>query len=394
MTNDPVVIVGGARTPIGGFLGDFANTTAVELGKTAIAAALERSGVDGSQVDDVIMGSVLQAAQGQAPARQAALAAGITNAASCITINKLCGSGLKALMMAHDSLRLGDINLAVAGGMESMTNAPYMLKKARSGYRMGGDLLYDHMMLDALEDVFNPGTPAGVYGEHTATRYGFSREDQDAFAIASLQRAQKAGEDGSFTKEIAPVTLKSRKGDIVIDQDEQPRKANVEKIPLLRPAFVKGGTVTAANSSSISDGAAALVLTRLSEAEKLGLTPIARIVGHSSHSQEPEWFTTAPIGAMNKLFARTGWKASDVDLYEINEAFASVTMAAMKELDLPHDKVNIHGGACALGHPVGASGARLMVTLLSALQKYDLRKGVVSLCIGGGEAVAMAVELF
>lgn len=389
---DPIVIVSGARTPIGGFMGDFANTTAVELGTVAIRAALSRAGLDGSEVDDVVMGCVLQAAQGQAPARQAALAAGITQAAPCITINKLCGSGLKAVMNAHDSLVLGHSSVAVAGGLESMTNAPYMLKKARGGYRMGGGTLYDHMMLDALEDVFNPGTAMGVYAERTAERYGFTREVQDQFAIESLERAQRAAADSSFEQEIVPVTLTTRKGETVVSQDETPRRASVEKIPQLRPAFVKDGTVTAANSSSISDGAAALVLMRLSEAEKRGLTPIAKIVGHASHSLEPEWFTIAPVGAMQKLFERTGWAAADVDLFEINEAFAAVTLAAMKDLDLPRDKVNVHGGACALGHPVGASGARLLVTLISALQKYDLKKGVASLCIGGGEAVAMAVE--
>lgn len=392
MSNDPIVIVSAARTPMGGFMGDFATVKSVELGAAAISAAVRRAGIEGSQVDDVVMGCVLQAGQGQAPGRQAALAAGISQSASCVTINKMCGSGMKATMMAHDSLLLDHTSIAVAGGMESMSNAPYLLSKARSGYRMGADTIYDHMMLDGLEDAYEKGTPMGVYAENTASSYGFSREAQDEFAITSLKRAQKAVEDGSFAAEVAPVTVKNRKGDLEIRIDEQPGKARLDKIPQLRPAFVKDGTVTAANASSISDGAAALVLMRLSEAEKRGLTPLAKIAGHASYAHQPEWFTTAPVGAMKKLFEKTGWAAQDVDLYEINEAFAVVSMAAMKDLDLPHDKVNVHGGACALGHPIGASGARILVSLLSALQKYDQQKGVASLCIGGGEAVAVAVE--
>lgn len=392
MSNDPIVIVGMARTPMGGFMGDFATVKSVELGATAIAAALKRAGVDGAQVDDVVMGCVLQAGQGQAPGRQAALAAGVTQSASCVTINKMCGSGMKATMMAHDSLLLDHTSVAIAGGMESMTSAPYLLSKARGGYRMGADTIYDHMMLDGLEDAYQKGTSMGVFAENTASKYGFTREAQDEFAITSLKRAQQAIEDGSFAEEIAPVTVKSRKGDVEVSTDEQPAKARIDKIPQLRPAFAKDGTVTAANASSISDGAAALVMMRQSEAEKRGLTPLAKISGHASYAHQPEWFTTAPVGAMKKLFEKTGWSAKDVDLFEINEAFAVVSMAAMKDLDLPHDKVNVHGGACALGHPIGASGARILVSLLSALHKYDQQKGVASLCIGGGEAVAVGIE--
>ncbi|GAB1259477.1 acetyl-CoA C-acyltransferase [Aurantivibrio plasticivorans] len=392
--NDPIVVVSMARTPMGGFQGDFAGVGAVALGANAIAAAVSRAGLAGDQIDEAIMGCVLQAGQGQAPARQAALGAGLPQSVQCATLNKLCGSGMKAMMLAHDGLVLGNNTVAVAGGMECMTDAPYLLKKARSGYRMGADTIYDHMMLDGLEDAYEKGTPMGVYAENTVSKYGFNREQQDDFAITSLKRAQQATEDGSFSNEISEYVVKGRKGDVTIAIDEQPGKARLDKIPQLRPAFVKDGTVTAANASSISDGAAATVMMRLSEAEKRGLTPIAKIVGHASHSHQPEWFTTAPVGAMQKLFDKTGWKASDVDLFEINEAFAVVTMAAMKELDLPHDKVNVHGGACALGHPIGASGARISVTLLSAMQKYDVKKGVASLCIGGGEAVAMAFERF
>ncbi len=390
---DPIVIVGSARTPMGGFMGQFGTTTAVELGANAIAAAVARSGIDADSVDDVVMGCVLQAGQGQAPGRQAALAAGLPQASSCLTINKMCGSGLKAVMLASDSLALGHTTVAVAGGMESMTAAPHLLTKARSGYRMGADSIYDHMMLDGLEDAYERGTPMGVYAENTATKYGFTREQQDAFAIRSLERAQAAIRDGAFNDEITAHTVTSRKGEQVFAEDEQPGKAKLDKIPTLRPAFVKDGTVTAANASSISDGAAALVLMRASEAEKRGLKPLAKIVGHSSFSQPPEWFTTAPVGAINKLLAQVGWTAEDVDLYEINEAFAVVTMAAMHDLKLPAEKVNVHGGACALGHPIGASGARILVTLLAALKRYGKQKGLASLCIGGGEAVAMAVEL-
>lgn len=392
MSNDPIVIVGMARTPMGGFMGDFATVKSVELGATSIAAAIKRAGLDGTQVDDVVMGCVLQAGQGQAPGRQAALAAGVTQSASCVTVNKMCGSGMKATMMAHDSLLLDHTSIAIAGGMESMTNAPYLLSKARSGYRMGADTIYDHMMLDGLEDAYQKGMSMGVFAENAASEYGFTREAQDEFAITSLKRAQQATEDGSFAGEIVPVTVKSRKGDVEVSIDEQPGKAKIDKIPKMRPAFVKDGTVTAANASSISDGAAALVMLRQSEAEKRGLTPLAKISGHTSYAHQPEWFTTAPVGAMKKLFERTGWTAKDVDLFEINEAFAVVSMVAMKDLDLPHDKVNVHGGACALGHPIGASGARILVSLLSALQKYDQERGVASLCIGGGEAVAVGIE--
>ena len=393
MQQDPIVIVGFARTPMGGFMGDFSGVQAWQLGATAIRAAVERAGIAPTEIDDVVMGCVLQAGQGQAPGRQAALAAGLSQAAACLTLNKMCGSGLKATMVAHDSLLLGNTRVAVAGGMESMTSAPYLLQKARAGYRMGADTLYDHMMLDGLEDAYQRGTPMGVYAENTAKKYHFSREQQDAFAIESLTRAQTAIANGSFASEICPHVVSTRKGDVEVSVDEQPGKAKLDKIPQLKPAFVKDGTVTAANASSISDGAAALVLMRLSEAEKRRLTPRAKIVAHASHSQAPEWFTTAPVGAIEKVLEKSAWLSADVDLFEINEAFAVVTMAAMKDLQLPHDKVNVHGGACALGHPIGASGARILVSLLAALKKMDRRRGVASLCIGGGEAVAMAVEL-
>lgn len=392
MNNDPVVIVSAARTPMGAFMGELAELKATELGAAAIAATLARAGINGDEVDDVVMGCVLQAGQGQAPARQAALGAGISQSASCATVNKICGSGMKAVMMAHDSLVLGHTRVAIAGGMESMSKAPYLLAKARGGYRMGSDTIYDHMMLDGLEDAYQAGTPMGVFAERTAEHYNFSREQQDEFAITSLKRAKQAIADGSFAAEVVPVKVKTRRGELEVAQDEQPGKARLEKIPELRPAFVKDGTVTAANSSSISDGAAALLLMRQSEAERRGLKPRAKIVGHASFSHQPEWFTTAPVGAMQRLFENCGWTAADVDLFEINEAFAVVTMAAMKDLDLPHEKVNVHGGACALGHPIGASGARILVTLLAALEKYGKHKGVASLCIGGGEAVALAVE--
>ncbi len=392
-TSDPVVIVGAARTPMGGFQGDLADVKAPALGTVAIKAALERAKLAGDQVQEVIMGCVLPAGMGQAPARQASLGAGIPEAVGCTTINKMCGSGMKATMMAHDAILAGSNSIAVAGGFESMTNAPYLLDRARGGYRMGHGQVYDHMFLDGLEDVYKPGRLMGTFAEETAQHYQFTRDAQDEFAITSLKRAKQAGEDGTADAEIVPVTVKGRKGDTLISRDDQPFKANLDKIPTLRPAFDKDGTVTAANSSSISDGAAALVLMRRSEAEKRGLTVLAEIHGHATHAQEPAWFTTAPIGAMKTLFDKTGWKAGDVDLYEINEAFAVVTMAAMRDLDLPHDKVNIHGGACALGHPVGASGARILVTLMNALRKHGLKRGVASLCIGGGEATAMAIEL-
>jgi acetyl-CoA C-acetyltransferase len=393
MNNDPIVIAGLARTPMGGFQGELKDFTASELGAVAIRAAVERAGVSPQDIEEVVMGCVLPAGQGQAPARQASLGAGLPLGAGCTTINKMCGSGMKATMFANDLLAAGTNRVMVAGGMESMTNAPYLLPKARAGYRMGHQQVMDHMFLDGLEDAYEKGRLMGTYAEECASSFNFSRQEQDAFAIASLERAQKANSDGSFSWEIAPTTLKSGKGDRFLDRDEQPFKANFEKIPQLKPAFRKDGTVTAANSSSISDGAAALILMRRSEAERRGLTPIATIAGHSTHAQEPGLFTTAPVGAIRKLFERTGWTADGVDLYEINEAFAVVTMAAMREHKLPHEKVNIHGGACALGHPIGASGARILVTLIGALRKNGLKRGVASLCIGGGEATAMAVEM-
>jgi acetyl-CoA C-acetyltransferase len=390
---DPIVIVSAARTPMGAFQGEFRDFTASELGAVAIRAAVERGGVPAADVEEVIMGCVLPAGQGQAPARQASLGAGLSLGAGCTTINKMCGSGMKAIMLAHDLLSAGTNRVMVAGGMESMTNAPYLLPKARAGYRMGHQQVVDHMFLDGLEDAYDKGRLMGTFAEDCASRYSFTREAQDRFAVTSLERAQKANREGWFAWETAAVALKSGKGDRFVDQDEQPFKANFEKIPQLKPAFRKDGTVTAANASSISDGAAALVLMRRSEAERRGVTPLATIVGHSTHAQEPGWFTTAPVGAMQKLFERTGWTAGSVDLYEVNEAFAVVTMAAMHEFGLPHDKVNVHGGACALGHPIGASGARIVVTLIGALRKHGLKRGVASLCIGGGEATALAIEL-
>ena len=388
-----IVIVGMARTPMGGFQGVLKDVTAPVLGSFAIRAALERSSVEAEDIDEVLMGCVLPAGMGQAPARQASLGAGIPEAAGCTTVNKMCGSGMKTTMLAHDSLLAGTNEVMVAGGLESMSNAPYILQKARSGQRLGHGQMIDHMFLDGLEDAFDKGTLMGVFAERTAQKYGFSREAQDEFAIRSLTRAKTAIEDGSFKSEVTPVTFKNRKGETVVEQDEQPLTADLEKIPKLRPAFEKDGTVTAANSSSISDGAAALILMRESTAEKRGLKPLARFLGHSSFAQAPEWFTTAPVGAINNVLESVGWKANDVDLFEINEAFAVVTMAAMKDLDLPVEKVNIHGGACALGHPVGASGTRILVTLISALKKYGKTRGVACLCIGGGEATAMAVEV-
>jgi acetyl-CoA C-acetyltransferase len=392
---DPIVIVGAARTPMGGFLGDLKNVTAPHLGTIAIKGALEHSGVSPDDVEDVLMGVVLPAGIGQAPARQASRGANIPDHAGSTTINKMCGSGMKAAMLAHDCLFAGSASIIVAGGMESMSNTPYLLTKARSGYRLGhGEKIQDHMFLDGLEDAYDQGKLMGCYAEDTAKRYQFTREEQDDFAIESLSRAKKAIENNTFKKEVWPVKVQNRKSEVIIDRDEQPLKANIEKIRTLKPAFAKEGTVTPANSSSISDGAAALVLMRLSEAEKRGLTPIAKISGHTSYAQEPAWFTTAPIGAVKKLLDKIGWSSNDVDLYEINEAFAVVTMAAIRELSLNSDIVNIHGGACALGHPVGASGARIIVTLLTALNKYNLKKGVAALCIGGGEATAIAVEMF
>ncbi len=390
--NDPVVIVAAARTPMGGLQGDFASLAAWQLGGAAIGAAIARAGIDGDAIDEVIMGCVLPAGQGQAPARQASLDAGVPLAAGCTTVNKMCGSGMKAAMLAHDLLLAGSNEVMVAGGMESMSNAPYLLPRARAGYRLGHGQVLDHMFLDGLEDAYDKGRLMGTFAEDCAGQYRFSREAQDQFAIASLTRAMTAIDDGSFAAEVVPVTVTTRQGETVVDRDEQPHKANLAKIPQLKPAFRKEGTVTPANSSSISDGAAALVLMRQSQAERRGLTPLARILGHSTHAQEPALFTTAPVGAIRTLLGKTGWAAGDVDLYEINEAFAVVTMAAMHDLDLPHDKVNVHGGACALGHPIGCSGARIMVTLLHALRKYDLKTGVAALCIGGGEATAVAIE--
>ncbi|HJO71741.1 MAG TPA: acetyl-CoA C-acyltransferase [Rhodospirillales bacterium] len=392
MQTDPIVIVGAARTPMGGFQGALSDATAPELGGVAIKAALEGAGVSPEDVDDVIMGLCLFAGVRQAPARQAAHNAGIPWDAGCTTISKMCGSGMKAAMLAHDNIIVGTHDIMVAGGMESMTNAPYLLEKARDGMRMGHGRAADHMFLDGLEDAYDEGRLMGTYAEDTAQAYQFTREQQDEFAITSLKRAKTAIEDGSFDVEVEPVTIKTRKGEKTVERDEQPLNANFEKIPQLKPAFRKDGTVTPANSSSISDGAAALVLMRRSEAEKRGLTPRATLHGHATHAQEPAWFTTAPIGAINKVLESVGWESGDVELYEVNEAFAVVTMAAMRDLDIPHDKVNVHGGACALGHPVGASGARIIVTLMGALNKYDLKKGVASLCIGGGEAVAVAIE--
>jgi acetyl-CoA C-acetyltransferase len=393
MQDDPVVIVGAARTPMGGFQGDFRNVTASELGAAAIRAAVERGGLQPENVQEVIMGNVLSAGQGQAPARQAALGAGLPHGVGCTTINKMCGSGMKAAMLANDLLLAGANSVMVAGGMESMTNAPYLLPKARGGFRLGHGEVKDHMFLDGLEDAYDKGRLMGSFAEDCAQKYQFSRESQDAFAIRSLERAQKANREGWFAWEITPLAIKAGKEEKFVETDEQPFKANFEKIPTLKPAFRKDGTVTAANSSSISDGAAALVMMRRSSAERRGLAPLAIVVGHATHAQEPGWFTTAPVGAIRKLLERTGWSAKQVDLYEINEAFAVVAMAAMKEHGLPHDKVNVHGGACALGHPIGASGARIVVTLIGALRKYGLKRGVASLCIGGGEATAMAVEL-
>ncbi|PTD95585.1 acetyl-CoA C-acetyltransferase [Pseudothauera lacus] len=393
---DPIVIVSAARTPMGGFQGELASLTAPQLGAAAIRAALERAGLNAEQAQEVIMGCVLPAGLGQAPARQAALGAGLPLSAGCTTINKVCGSGMKATMLAHDLLLAGSNEVMVAGGMESMSNAPYLLPKARGGYRLGHGQVLDHMFFDGLEDRYSEETKGrlmGTFAEECAGHYSFSREAQDAFAMASTTRAQQAIKDGLFKWEVAPVTVSGRKGDVVVENDEQPLKAQPEKIPTLKPAFSKTGTVTAANSSSISDGAAALVLMRRSTADKLGLKPLATILAHATHAQEPKWFTTAPVGAMQKVLDKAGWQVGDVDLWEINEAFAVVTMAAMKEMNLPHDKVNVHGGACALGHPIGASGARIVVSLLGALRQYGKKRGVASLCIGGGEATALAVEL-
>ena len=392
MKSDPVVIVSAARTPMGAFLGDFKALTAAELGAAAIRATLARAGLAADAVDEVLMGCVLQAGQGQAPARQAALGAGLAQATVCSTINKMCGSGMKATMLAHDLLLAGSAEVVIAGGMESMSNAPYLLERARSGYRMGHGRVLDHMFLDGLEDAYDKGRLMGSFAEECAQAYGFSREQQDAFAISSLNRAQRAMAEGRFAAEITAVQAMVGRELRSIDSDEQPPKARIEKIPTLKPAFREGGTVTAANASSISDGAAALLLMRLSEAERRGLTPLAAIRGHASFAHAPNLFATAPVGALQGLMQRTGWTLGEVDLFEVNEAFAVVPMAAMRDLDIPHDKLNVHGGACALGHPIGASGARVLVTLLSALQQYDLKRGAATLCIGGGEATAVAIE--
>lgn len=391
--NDPVVIVSAARTPMGSFQSDFASLAAHDLGGVAIQAAVERAGVKPELVTEVLFGNCLMAGQGQAPARQAAFKGGLPKSAGAVTLSKMCGSGMRAAMFAHDMLMAGTHEVLVAGGMESMTNAPYLLPKARGGYRIGHDRIFDHMMLDGLEDAYEPGRSMGTFGEDCAAKYNFSRAEQDAFATASVQRAQAAIASGAFEKEIAPVTVKGRAGDTVIAKDEGPGKIKLDKIPALKPAFKKDGTITAASSSSINDGAAAMVLMRESTAKKLGCKPLARIVSHATHAQEPEWFATAPVGASQQALKKAGWSVADVDLWEVNEAFAVVPMALMKELNVPHDKVNVNGGACALGHPIGASGARIMVTLIHALQVRGLKKGLATLCIGGGEGTAVALEL-
>ena len=391
--SDPIVIVSAARTPMGSFQGDFANLAAHDLGGVAIRAAVERAGIQPELVTEVLFGNCLLAGQGQAPARQAAFKGGLPKSAGAVTLSKMCGSGMRAAMFAHDMLVAGSHDVLVAGGMESMTAAPYLLQKGRGGYRMGHDRIFDHMMLDGLEDAYEPGRSMGTFGEDCAAKYQFTRQQQDNFAIASVQRAQAAIQSGAFTAEIAPVTLKDRKGERVVDTDEGPGKINIDRIPTLKPAFRKDGTVTAAASSSINDGAAALVLMRASTAKKLGCTPLAKIVSHATHAQEPEWFSTAPIGATEKALAKAGWQVGEVDLWEINEAFAVVPMALMHDLKVPHEKVNVNGGACALGHPIGASGARIMVTLIHALKARGLTKGLATLCIGGGEATAVALEL-
>ena len=391
--SDPIVIVSAARTPMGSFQSDFASLAAHDLGGVAIKAAMARAGIAPELVTEVIFGNCLMAGQGQAPARQAALKGGLPQSAGAVTLSKMCGSGMRAAMFAHDMLLAGSHEVLVAGGMESMTNAPYLLPKARGGYRIGHDRIFDHMMLDGLEDAYEPGRSMGTFGEDCAAKYQFTRAQQDAFATASVQRAQAATSSGAFKTEIAPVTVKGRGGDTVISIDEGPGKIKLDKIPTLKPAFKKDGTVTAASSSSINDGAAAMVLMRQSTATRLGCKPLARIVSHATHAQAPEWFSTAPIGATEKALAKAGWSVGDVDLWEINEAFAVVPMALMHDLKVPHDKVNVHGGACALGHPIGASGARIMVTLIHALQTHGKRKGLATLCIGGGEATAVALEL-
>ncbi len=391
--SDPVVIVSAARTPMGSFQSDFASLAAHDLGGVAIQAAVQRAGIAPDLVTEVIFGNCLMAGQGQAPARQAALKGGLPQSAGAVTLSKMCGSGMRAAMFAHDMLLAGSHEVLVAGGMESMTNAPYLLPKARGGYRIGHDRIFDHMMPDGLEDAYEPGRSMGTFGEDCAAKYQFTRAQQDAFATASVQRAQAATTSGAFKAEIAPVTVKGRGGDTVISIDEGPGRVKLDKISSLKPAFKKDGTVTAASSSSINDGAAAMVLMRQSTATRLGCKPLARVVSHATHAQAPEWFSTAPIGATEKALAKAGWAVGDVDLWEVNEAFAVVPMALMHDLKVPHDKVNVHGGACALGHPIGASGARIMVTLIHALQTHGKRKGLATLCIGGGEATAVALEL-
>jgi acetyl-CoA C-acetyltransferase len=390
---DPVVILGAARTPIGAMMGVFGALAAPQLGAVAVRAAVERSGIAGARIDEVLLGNCLPAGQGQAPARQAALGAGLPISAGAVTLSKMCGSGMRAMMFAHDMLLAGSAQVLVAGGMESMSNAPYLIPKARQGYRYGHAALLDHMALDGLEDAYERGKAMGAFAEDCVARYGFTRGDQDRFAIASTERAIRATEDGSFAWEIAPVTIEGKGGETVVTRDESPYKARPDKVPQLKPAFRKDGTITAANSSSISDGAAALVLARASTAAQARVQPLARIRAHAVHAQEPGWFTTAPIGAITKVLARAGWRAEDVELWEINEAFAAVTMAAMREFRIDHERVNVHGGACALGHPIGASGARIVVTLIGALRRRGLHRGVAALCIGGGEATALALEL-
>lgn len=390
---DPVVIVGAARTPMGGFMGDFASLAAHDLGGVAIAEAMKRSGVSPDLVGEVLFGNCLMAGQGQAPARQAAFKGGLPKTAGAVTLSKMCGSGMRAAMFAHDMLLAGSQEVMVAGGMESMTNAPHLLPKGRAGIRIGHDRVMDHMMLDGLEDAYEPGRSMGTFGEECAAQYSFTREEQDAFAMASVQRAQNAITSGAFEAEIAPVTVKTRAGEVVVSVDEGPGKIKLDKIPTLRAAFKKDGTITAASSSSINDGAAALVMMRESTAKQLGSTPIAKIMGHTTHAQEPNKFATAPVGATQKLLAKLGWSVADVDLWEVNEAFAVVPMALMKELGVEHAKLNVNGGACALGHPIGASGARIMVTLIHALKARGLKRGVATLCIGGGEATAVAIEI-
>jgi len=390
---DPIVIVGAARTPMGAFMGDFASLAAHDLGAAAIKAAVARAGIAPEKVDEVLFGNCLMAGQGQAPARQAAHKAGLLRSTGAVTLSKMCGSAMEAAMLAHDQIVAGSRSVMVAGGMESMTAAPYLLQKGRGGYRMGHDKVYDHMMLDGLEDAYEPGRAMGTFGEDCAAKYHFTREQQDAFAMESVKRAQQAAQGGAFNDEITPVSFSTRKGEVTVSIDEGPAKARLDKIPTLRPAFKKDGTITAASSSSINDGAAALVLMRASTARELGCKPLARIVAHATHAQEPNWFTTAPIGATEKALKKAGWSVGDVDLWEANEAFAVVPMALMHDLKVPHEKVNVNGGACALGHPIGCSGARIMVTLLYALKARGLKKGLATLCIGGGEATAVALEM-